>query len=278
MFFLDASRRFGEDNCVNAMYGKNIEEIYNLQCLMGGMGYIGQREHDYDIMVGSSLMLANVIECAVTFGVKKIFYSSSACVYNMLKQSRLDSAPLTEQDIFPAYPDLTYGWQKIFGEMLHQSAMTKGIEIRIARFHNVHGTHGHFDGGKEKVIGALCRKVALAKDGDEIEVWGDGEQLRSFMYIDDCIEGIIRLMDSDFNQPLNLGSDEVISINELAQVIIAISGKKLSIKNVEGIQGVRARNSDNTLCKKVLNWSPKISLREGLEKTYRWVDTEIHKP
>jgi GDP-D-mannose 3',5'-epimerase len=250
-----------------------FDEVYNLACLMGGMGYIGDRAHDYDIMIGSSQIVMNVAEAATLYKTKKIFYSSSACVYNMNFQNDADSASLKESNAYPAMPDLVYGWQKLFSEQIMQA--TK-LNYRIARFHNIYGPLGVFSGGKEKAPAALCRKVAMAKAGGEIEVWGDGQQTRSFLYIDECLEGIERLMNSEWPGAINIGSSESISINDLAQMIIDISGKKLTIKNIPGPEGVRGRNSDNEHIYTVLKWQPSQPLREGIEKTYSWINKQIN--
>jgi GDP-D-mannose 3', 5'-epimerase len=255
---------------------RKIDEVYNLACLMGGMGYIGEGKHSYDIMIGSNQIVINIISLSVKNGVKKHFYSSSACVYNMYKQEGLN-VWLKESDSYPAMPDLTYGWQKLLSEQMYDAVrISHGFDIRVARFHNIFGVNGTWDGGKEKAPAALSRKVAMAKDGDEIEVWGTGEQQRSFLYIDECLDGIIRLMESDYYLPINIGSDETISINDLAQMVIDISGKNLKIKNIEGNQGVMGRSSDNTLVKEKLNWSPSESLRTGMEKLYFWIDKQVH--
>lgn len=257
-------------------YRHKIDEVYNLACLMGGMGYIGSREHDYDVMVGSSQIVSNInVEC-VRNGVEKLFYSSSACVYNMHLQEDENVTALKEEDAYCAEPDLTYGWQKLFSEQMTKAIEGKGVQVRIARFHNIFGPYGTYEGGKEKAPAALCRKVAMAKDGDFIEVWGDGKQTRSFLNIHECIEGIERLMNSDYSEPINIGSDELISINDLAKLIIEISGKKLSIKNIPGNVGVRGRNSDNTKIKEVLGWAPAYSLISGIEQTYHWILSEIN--
>lgn len=254
-----------------------IHEVYNLACLMGGMGYIGDESKSYDIMVGSSLIVANVLSAAVKHGVDKIFYSSSACVYNQEHQEIEDPLPMDEYMAYPAFPDLVYGWQKLFGEQMNQAVgKTFATEIRIARFHNIFGTEGVWDGGKEKAPAALCRKVAMAKNGDEIEVWGDGNQTRSFLYIDECLEGVQRLMDSDCRLPLNIGSDYSISINDLAKLIIKISGKKLTIRNIEGNQGVRGRNSNNTFIKETLGWAPDSNLEYGIIKLYSWINKQVN--
>jgi GDP-D-mannose 3',5'-epimerase len=256
---------------------KKIDEIYNLACLMGGMGYIGDTKHSYDIMVGSSQIVVNIISLSEAFGVKKHFYSSSACVYNMHKQEGLD-VWLEERNAYPAMPDLIYGWQKLFSEQMYEAArISKGFDVRVARFHNIFGTNGTWDGGKEKAPAAISRKVALAKEGDEIEVWGTGEQQRSFLFIDECIEGVMRLMASDWHEPINIGSDETISINDLAKMVIGISGKKLSIKNVTGNQGVMGRSSDNTLIFEKLGWKPSAKLINGMKKTYSWIEKQVNQ-
>jgi GDP-D-mannose 3', 5'-epimerase len=258
-------------------YWHHIDEVYNLACLMGGMGFIGDDQHAYDIMVGSSQIVSNILDGCVAGKVKKIFFSSSACVYNQTKQEQIDSEALKESDAYPAYPDLVYGWQKLFSEQMTKTVETKGIDVRIGRFHNVYGPKGIYDGGKEKAPAALCRKVATAKNGDQIEVWGNGQQQRSFLYIDDCIEGVLRLMESDYSEPLNIGSSELVSINQLTKTIIDISGKHLTVKNIPSPHvGVKSRNSDNTLIKEKLNWTPGISLEEGLSKTYHWINKQIH--
>jgi len=247
---------------------KKIDEIYNLACLMGGMGYIGNSKHSYDIMIGSNQIVINIISLSVQFGIKKHFYSSSACVYNMHKQEGLN-VWLKEDDCYPAMPDLVYGWQKLFSEQMYDAArISHGLDIRIARFHNIFGVNGTWQGGKEKAPAALSRKVAMASDGDEIEVWGTGEQQRSFLYIDECIEGVMKLMESTYFKPVNIGSAETISINDLAKMIIGISGKNLTIKNIPGNQGVMGRSSDNTLIESVVGWKPTGKLIDGIEQTY----------
>lgn len=251
-----------------------VDEAYCLACLMGGMGYIGDEEkYGYDIAVGSTQIIVNFIDLCKVFKVGKIFYSSSACVYNQELQTSSDVVALKERDAIPASPDLLYGWQKLYAEFMF---MASGMDIRIARFHNIFGKWGTYDGGKEKAPAAMCRKVALAKDGDEIEVWGTGDQTRSFLHIDECLEGVERLMNSDYKKPLNIGSDELISINNLANMVIYLSGKKLKIKNIDGVVGVQGRNSDNTLIKEVLGWSPTQRLRVGMEKLYSWVNKMVN--
>jgi nucleoside-diphosphate-sugar epimerase len=255
-------------------YNYTFDEVYCLACLMGGVGYIMDEEkHGYDIAIGSTQIITSVIDYCVEQKVRKVFYSSSACVYNQDLQKEKYSSALKESDAIPAFPDLLYGWQKLYAEKMF---MASGLDVRIARFHNIFGKWGTYDGGKEKAPAAICRKAAMAKDGDEIEIWGDGKQERSFLHIDECLEGVERLMNSNFKQPLNIGSDELVSINKLAEMIIEISGKKLTIKNVAGNVGVKRRNSDNTLCEKVLNWRPTEQLYVGLEKTFSWINEQIN--
>lgn len=263
-----------------------FDHVYSLACLMGGMGYIGNPEHTFDIMVGSSQIIINTLDSAIRTGVKKIFYSSSACVYNETLQLSSDGVSLKESDAYPASPDLVYGWQKLFSEQLHQASKDR-IDIRIARFHNIYGPEGTYKGGKEKAPSAMCRKVieshslsnyiaskvvGMDKFG-KIEVWGTGSQTRSFLYIDDCIDAVRLLMESDFKEPINIGSEEMISINDLAKMAIGFSGKRIEIKNIPGPVGVAGRNSCNDLIREKLGWEPKYSLSEGLEKTYRWIES-----
>lgn len=260
---------------VQNLFEDEIEQAYCLACLMGGMGMIGdEKKYGYDITVGSTQIIANFISQCRINEVKKVFYSSSACVYNQLLQTKSDSISLREEDAIPAFPDLLYGWQKLFSEKMFEAS---GLDYRIARFHNIFGEYGTYDGGKEKAPGALCRKVALAKDGDEIEVWGTGTQVRSFLYIDECLEGVERLMNSNFIKPINIGSDEAISINDLAKMIIKISGKNLTIKNIQGNVGVQGRNSNNELIEKELGWRPTAKLEQGISKLFSWISNEVNK-
>ena len=252
----------------------NFDEVYSLACLMGGMGYIGNPEHSYDVMIGSSQVLINTLDNAIKFGVKKIFYSSSACVYNQQYQGISGMGSLSEHHAYPAFPDLVYGWQKLFGEQIHQAAADK-IDIRIARFHNIYGPEGTWYGGKEKAPAATCRKVI--ESDDSVEVWGTGEQTRSFLYIDDCIDAVQALMESDHREPINIGSEEMISINELTRMVIALSGKALCIKNIAGPVGVMGRNSNNDVIRDVLGWEPKNSLLKGITKTYLWIKQEYER-
>ncbi|MDA1120872.1 MAG: NAD-dependent epimerase/dehydratase family protein [Bacteroidetes bacterium] len=244
-----------------------FDEIYQFAADMGGAGYVFTGEHDFEIMHNSAMINLNVTKYATS---EKIFYSSSACMYPQELQTEsknFQTFELKESDAYPANPDSEYGWEKLFSERLYLSSK---LDVRIARFHNIYGPEGTYTGGKEKAPAAMCRKVIEAKK--EIEVWGTGEQTRSFLYIDDCIDAVRLLMESDFKEPLNIGSEEMVSINELAQIPINISGKDLKIKNIEGPIGVMGRNSDNTLIRKVLNWEPKIELKDGMYNLYKWID------
>lgn len=263
---------------VFALY-PNLDECYNLSCIMGGMGFISNPKMSHDIMTGSSQIVSNILDCCVQYKTKKLFYSSSACAYNMHLQDSVSSAALKESDAFPSMPDLMYGWQKIMGEIQCQAAYEQhGLDIRVARFHNIFGIEGIWDGGKEKAPASLARKVSMAKNGDSITVWGDGSQRRSFLYIDTCLEGVERLMASDVREPLNIGSSEDVSITELAEMLIQISGKKLSIEyDLTKPQGVRGRNSDNTKIGQLLNWKPDSRLYDGLCLTYEWINSQVKK-
>jgi nucleoside-diphosphate-sugar epimerase len=245
---------------------------------MGGAGYIFTGESDADIMSNSAIINLNVLDIVKRIGVGILFYPSSACIYP--EQNQLD--PLNpnceESSAYPANPDSEYGWEKLFSERLYLSFHKNyNINIRIARFHNIYGPEGAWAGGKEKAPAALCRKVVEAQNNSTVEIWGDGNQTRSFLYIDDCIEGVQRLMDSNFIGPVNIGSDEMVSINDLAKLIISISGKNLALKHISGPLGVRGRNSDNTLIKSRLHWAPTSLLRNGMDSTYQWISKEIQK-
>lgn len=255
---------------------KGMDEVYQLAADMGGAGYIFTGDHDADVMNNSALCNLNVLGAAQKAGVKKIFYSSSACMYPEYNQMDPDNPKCSEDSAYPAAPDSEYGWEKLFSERLYLSYHRNyGIEVRIARFHNIFGPQGTWNGGKEKAPAAMCRKAAEAEDGTSIEVWGDGKQTRSFLYIDECVEAVIRLMNSDFTGPVNIGSEEMISINDFAQMAIAISGKNLKINNITGPTGVRGRNSDNKLLFEKLQWAPSLSLIDGMKKTYSWIESQI---
>jgi GDP-D-mannose 3',5'-epimerase len=256
---------------------KDMDYVYHLAANMGGIEYI--TTVGAEIMRDNTMMNINMLESCKANNVKRIFYSGSACVYPIYRQQKALIEPLKESDAYPADPNEYYGWEKLYTEKLMEAYHRDlGLEVRIARFHNVYGPHGTYEGGKEKAPGALCRKVALAEDGGFIEVWGDGKQTRSFLYIDDCLKGIEMLMHSDYNEPLNIGSDRLVTLDELAQIIIKVSGKNLTIKhNLSKPQGVRGRNADLTLIRKVLGWEPKVSLEEGLSKTYKWIFQQVTK-
>lgn len=253
-----------------------FDEVYQLAADMGGAGYIFTGENDANVMHNSALINLLCVEYCVKTKVKKVFYSSSACMYPAYNQEDPTNPNCKEESAYPAAPDSEYGWEKLFSERLYLAfARNHGLQVRIARFHNIFGPEGTWQGGKEKAPAAVCRKVAEAVDGTSIEIWGDGIQTRSFLYIDECVEGVLRLMESEFTGPVNIGSDEMISINDLAKMVIGISGKTLSIKNIPGPQGVRGRNSDNTLIHKELGWKPTQPLVEGMKKTYSWVNTQV---
>src|ERR1700694_5288289 len=262
-----------EENCLSATRG-GIDEVYNLAADMGGIGYI--TANHADISRNNILINAHMLEASRQNAVKRFLFSSSACVYNQAKQKDPEVKPLKEEDAYPADPEPGYGWEKLFAEELCRYYYKDfGFETRIVRFHNVYGPLGTYEGGKEKAPAAISRKVALAEDGSEIEVWGDGEQTRSFMYVDDCVEGLIRLMASNHREALNLGTDELITINRLVDLIARIAGKKINkCHNLTGPQGVRGRNSDNTRLREVLGWEPNMPLAEGLRKTYPWIESQ----
>ncbi len=263
------------------MFVKNIldqpfDEVYQLAADMGGAGYIFTGEHDADIMHNSVAINTNIARRGQEMAVRKLFYSSSACVYAKHNQDDPDNPKCSEDSAYPAAPDSEYGWEKLFSERLYLSFNKNyGMDVRIARFHNVFGPNGIWRGGREKAPAAICRKVAEAPEGSSIELWGDGKQTRSFLYIDECLEGMHRLMDSSFTGPINIGSEEMVSINQLAEMVMDIAGKKLSITHIEGPLGVRGRTSHNELIHKSLGWKPTRPLREGLEKTYHWIAAQL---
>lgn len=260
--------------CRDLVYG--VDDIYQLAADMGGAGFVFTGKHDADILHNSATINLNVLDAASKYGVKRIFYSSSACIYPAYNQTDPDNPLCTEDSAYPAAPDSDYGWEKLFSERLYLAYRRNyGIETHIARFHNIFGPEGTWTGGREKSPAAICRKVASTPDGGEIEIWGDGKQTRSFLYIDECVEGIRRLMESNVHYPLNIGSDEMVSINALAETVMQIANKKLCIKHIDGPLGVRGRNSDNTLIHSALNWEPKMSLQRGLEYTYKWVKAQV---
>ncbi|MBM3915905.1 MAG: NAD-dependent epimerase/dehydratase family protein [Sphingomonadales bacterium] len=262
---------------VASVLDRPFDEVYQLAADMGGAGYIFTGENDANLMFNSASINLNIIQQAYLQKVKKIFYSSSACIYPLYNQKDPGNPNCAEDSVYPANPDSEYGWEKLFSERLYQAfARNHGMQVRISRFHNVFGPEGTFSGGREKAPAAMCRKVAEAEDGGVIEVWGDGKQTRSFLYIDECLEAVERFMKGSFEGPVNIGSEEMVSLNELAQLVIDISGKKLSIKNIPvSYEGVRGRTSDNRLIKEKLGWAPSRPLREGIEKNYQWVLSQV---
>ena len=255
---------------------EGMDEVYQLAADMGGAGYIFTGDNDAVVMHNSALCNLNTLDAAYHAGVKKIFYSSSACMYPEYNQTDPDNPKCSEDSAYPASPDSEYGWEKLFSERLYLTYnRNNGIDVRVARFHNIFGPLGTWEGGREKAPAALCRKVAETEDGGVIEVWGDGLQTRSFLYIDECVDGVRRLMESDFLGPVNIGSEEMISINDFAKMIIDISGKNITITNIPGPEGVRGRNSDNDLIEQKLGWKPSQTLREGMEKTYNWINAQV---
>src|ERR1035437_1873598 len=262
------------ENCLKATDG--IDEVYALAADMGGMGFISA--HHAEILRNNSLINIHTIDAARENGAKRYLYTSSACVYPEYRQTDPNVTPLKEEDAYPAQPQDAYGWEKLVTEHLciHYRE-DYGLETRIVRFHNIFGPLGTWDGGREKAPGAVCRRVSLAalRGESEIEIWGDGEQTRSFCYIDDCLEGILRLMRSDHRDPINLGQDRLVTINQLADMVAAAAEISITKKHVAGPQGVRGRNSDNTRLRQVLHWEPEISLEEGLRRTYLWIDSQV---
>lgn len=261
------------ENCLAATRG--MDEVYQLAADMGGIGYI--TTHLGDVAVTNVLINAHMLDAARENDVRRYFYSSSACIYPDYLQTSAQVAPLKEQDAYPAAPEEGYGWEKLYSEKLCQYYREEGrVDTRVARFHNIYGPLGTFDGGREKAPAAISRKVALAEDHGEIEVWGDGEQTRSFTYVDDCVEGVFRITQSDFGEPLNLGTDRLVSINGLVDMIAGIAGKTLKKRhNLEEAQGVRGRNSDNSRLREVLGWEPQTPLETGLRRTYEWIESEL---
>jgi GDP-D-mannose 3', 5'-epimerase len=265
-----------ETQLVKRVVTTDLDEVYQLAADMGGAGYIFTGDNDAEIMHNSVLCNINVLNEMKNKDVKKVFYSSSACVYPEHNQLDPESPNCKEDSVYPADPDSEYGWEKLFSERLYLSYQKNyGIDVRIARFHNIFGPNGTWEGGKEKAPAALCRKVAEADEFDNIDVWGNGEQTRSFLYIDECLEGVRRLMLSDFSGPVNIGSDEMLSINELAEMIVGLSGKDIEIKNIQGPNGVKGRNSDNELIFEKLKWKPSMDLIDGLKITFSWIDEQV---
>ncbi|MBU1186613.1 MAG: NAD-dependent epimerase/dehydratase family protein [Acidobacteria bacterium] len=256
----------------------DLDVIYQFAADMGGAGFVFTGEHDADILHNSALINLNIVELAVKHDIPKIFYSSSACMYPEYNQLDPENPKCSEDSAYPAAPDSEYGWEKLFSEHVYLSFHKNyGLNVRIARYHNVFGPEGSWNDGREKAPAAFCRKVAQTPDGGEIEMWGDGKQTRSFLYIDECIEATRRLVDSDFTGPVNIGSEEMVSINGLAHMIMDIAGKKLSIKHIPGPLGVRGRNSDNALYREKIGWVVSQPLKDGLKKTYGWIAEQAKK-
>jgi nucleoside-diphosphate-sugar epimerase len=255
---------------------RRFDEAYQLAADMGGAGFVFTGENDADIMHNSAMINLHMAHYAVKKQVANVFYSSSACMYPAYNQEDPKNPKCAESTAYPAAPDSEYGWEKLFSERLYLAfSRNHRLDVRVARFHNIFGPEGTWDGGREKAPAALCRKIAKAQDGDYIEMWGDGEQTRSFLYIDECVEAVRRLMNSDFHGPVNIGSEEMVTINEMAHMIMRIAGKKLRINHVPGPIGVRGRNSDNHLIRERLRWEPTMPLRDGLARTYAWIDKQV---
>jgi GDP-D-mannose 3', 5'-epimerase len=262
-----------------SLFDRQIDEVYQLAADMGGAGYIFTGEHDAAVMHNSATINLNMAEASRINNVKKIFYSSSACMYPEYNQLDPENPKCSEDSAYPAAPDSEYGWEKLFSERLYLAYNRNyGMEVRIGRFHNIFGPQGTWKGGKEKAPAAICRKVAEAEDGGTIEVWGDGKQTRSFLYIDECLEAVRRLMNSEFTGPVNIGSEEMVSINELVQIVASVAGKTIYIKNIPGPTGVRGRNSDNKLIQEKLGWAPSEPLVDGIQKTYVWIEQKLSVP
>ncbi len=261
---------------VREIFDQKFDEIYQLAADMGGAGYIFTGEHDAAVMHNSATINLNVLEAAKNRNCKRIFYSSSACMYPEHNQRDPENPNCSEDSAYPAAPDSEYGWEKLFSERLYFAyGRNYGMEPRVARYHNIFGPQGAWNNGREKAPAALCRKVALAKDGGEIDIWGDGKQTRSFLYIDECIEGTLRLTRSNWQGPVNIGSDYMVSISQLVGIICDVAGKKVHQRNIPGPVGVRGRNSDNKLIKEMLDWSPDTDLRKGIDATYSWISNQI---
>ena len=261
---------------VRQVIDRRFDEVYQFAADMGGAGFVFTGENDADIMHNSGLINLNIVEHCHKRNCRKIFYSSSACIYPEYNQLEPDNPNCAEDSAYPAAPDSDYGWEKLFSERLYLAFhRNHGMEVRIARYHNIFGPEGSWKDGREKAPAALCRKVAMAEDGGEIEIWGDGLQTRSFLYVDECLEGTCRLTRSDWTGPVNIGSDEMVTINQLAEMAMKIAGKHLTIKHVPGPQGVRGRNSDNSLIESKLGWRPSMHLEEGMRITYGWISEQL---
>ncbi|WP_020398772.1 NAD-dependent epimerase/dehydratase family protein [Kordiimonas gwangyangensis] len=265
-----------EQSICREVIDRRFDEVYQLAADMGGAGYIFTGQHDADIMHNSATINLNVVDLCHKRNIKRVFYSSSACMYPAYNQEDPDNPNCAEDSAYPAAPDSEYGWEKLFSERLYLAYNRNfGMQCRVARFHNIFGPEGTWTGGKEKAPAAICRKVASAAQGGEIEIWGDGTQTRSFLFIDECVEGILRLTRSDFEGPVNIGSDEMVSINQLVDMVSEIAGKPLRKRHIDGPLGVRGRNSDNRLIEEKLGWRPNLPLSEGLKQTYAWIERQV---
>lgn len=265
-----------DQNFVSRVLDCKFDEVYQLAADMGGAGFIFTGENDADIMHNSGLINLNFLDACHKRNIKKIFYSSSACIYPEHNQTDHQNPITEESSAYPANPDSDYGWEKLFSERLYAAyARNYNIECHVARYHNIFGPEGTWNGGREKAPAAICRKIAYAKPEDTIEVWGNGNQTRSFLYVDECVEGTLRLMRSEFYGPVNIGSEEMVSINNLVSMVSSIANKKISIKNIDGPVGVNGRNSDNKLILEKLGWAPSESLEKGLSKTYSWILEQV---
>lgn len=265
-----------EQSVVRAVIDRRFDEVYQLAADMGGAGYIFTGEHDADIMHNSATINLNVADACHRRTVKRLFYSSSACMYPAYNQEDPDNPNCAEDSAYPAAPDSEYGWEKLFSERLFLAYnRNHGTEFRVARFHNIFGPEGTWDGGKEKAPAAMCRKVAQANTGGTIDIWGDGLQTRSFLYVDECLEGSTRLLRSGFEGPVNIGSDEMVTINQLAGLVAEIAGKTIHLNHIPGPLGVRGRNSDNRMIEERLGWRPSQPLVAGLERTYEWIERQV---
>ena len=265
-----------EQIVVRAVIDRRFDEVYQLAADMGGAGYIFTGEHDADVMHNSATINLNVLDAAHKRTIKKIFYSSSACMYPAYNQEDPDNPVCSENSAYPAAPDSEYGWEKLFSERVYLAYNRNfGMQNRVARFHNIFGPEGTWQGGKEKAPAAICRKVAMATTGDTIDIWGDGLQTRSFLFIDECLEGVLRLTRSQFEGPVNIGSEEMVTINQLVEYVADIAGKTIHKNHIAGPTGVRGRNSDNRLIAERLGWAPSDALRVGLEQTYAWIEAQV---
>jgi nucleoside-diphosphate-sugar epimerase len=265
-----------DQSVVDRVVDRHFDEVYQLAADMGGAGYVFTGEHDADIMHNSATINLNIADRTVKRNIKRVFYSSSACMYPAYNQDTPDSPDCSEDSAYPAAPDSEYGWEKLFSERLFLAYNRNyGMTNRVARYHNIFGPEGTWTGGKEKAPAAICRKVAEARSHDEIEIWGDGQQTRSFLYIDECLEGTIRFTRSNFEGPVNIGSDEMVTIDGLVDLVCDIAGKTLHKRHVPGPVGVRGRNSNNALIEQTLKWRPSMPLRAGLEATYSWVERQV---